>query len=168
MLKSLESKEVVDLDALNVIPKISSFWKWFGWAIPAIIVGSIAYIGWTQGSAAAGDNATYWFLANSIPTGIGGLLAMGHPVTTVAAFLSAPFTSLTPLIGAGYVAAGVQAWLAPPLVSEFQSVGDDIATWSAWWKSRLLRIFLVFLLTTIGSMIGTWVGGYEIVSNLFS
>jgi pheromone shutdown protein TraB len=25
----------------------------------------------------------------------------------------------------------------------------------------------VFLLTTIGSMIGTWVGGYEIVSNLF-
>jgi pheromone shutdown-related protein TraB len=168
MLQSLESREHVDLDSLNVIPKVSPFWKWFGWAIPAIIVSSIAYIGWTQGSDAAGDNALYWFLANAIPTGIGGIIAMGHPVTTVAAFMSAPFTSLTPLIGAGYVAAGVQAWLAPPIVSEFQSVGDDIASWSAWWKSRLLRIFLVFLLTTIGSMVGTWVGGYEIVSNLFS
>jgi pheromone shutdown protein TraB len=28
-------------------------------------------------------------------------------------------------------------------------------------------VLLVFILTTIGSIIGTYVGGYEIVSNLF-
>ena len=36
-----------------------------------------------------------------------------------------------------------------------------------WWRNRLLRIFLVFVLTTLGSILGTWVGGTEIVSNLF-
>ena len=43
----------------------------------------------------------------------------------------------------------------------------DLAIARAWWRSRLLRIFLVFLLTTLGSFVGTWIGGVEIASNLF-
>jgi len=31
----------------------------------------------------------------------------------------------------------------------------------------MLKVFLVFVLTTLGSLIGTWVGGVEIVRNLF-
>ena len=38
---------------------------------------------------------------------------------------------------------------------------------SRWWRSKLLRVFRVFTFTTFGSMIGTWVGGLEIASNLF-
>ena len=83
-----------------------------------------------------------------------------------AAFLSAPFTSLTPVIGAGYVAAFVQAWVRPPKVSEFKSVGTDMARPAAWWQNRLLKIFMVFLATPLGSVIGTWVGFIEIVGNL--
>jgi pheromone shutdown protein TraB len=30
----------------------------------------------------------------------------------------------------------------------------------------LLRIFLVFIMATLGSMIGTWGGGYGVVRNL--
>jgi pheromone shutdown protein TraB len=48
-----------------------------------------------------------------------------------------------------------------------ERVADDVATLRSWWQNRLLRIFLVFLLTTLGSLIGTYVGGFEIVSNLF-
>ena len=51
---------------------------------------------------------------------------------------------------------------------EFQSLGDDAGSLSGWWQSNLLRIFVVFALTTLGSVIGTWVGGYEIVSNLLA
>ena len=61
----------------------------------------------------------------------------------------------------------VQTWMRPPLVHEFQSVGDDMGSLRGWWHSRLLRIFLAFIFTTIGSIIGTWVGGSVIVSNLF-
>ena len=166
MLAALAVNRNIDLDGINEIPPVSPIWKWVGWSIPVVIVGSIAWIGLSQGPEAAGDNAWFWFLANAIPSGIGGLLALAHPATIAAAFLSAPFTSLTPVIGAGYVAAFVQTWVRPPKVSEFKTVGTDMSRLSAWWQNRLLKIFVVFLATTLGSLIGTWVGGIEIVGNL--
>jgi len=167
MLAALSSQADVDLDAINQIPPVSSSWKWVGWAIPILIVSSIAWIGLSQGREAAGENAWFWFLANSIPSGLGGIVALAHPATIAAAFVSAPFTSLTPVIGAGYVAAFVQTWVRPPKVGEFKNVRSDIARLPAWWQNRLLKIFLVFITTTLGSIIGTWVGGIEIVGNLF-
>ncbi|UCH92050.1 MAG: TraB/GumN family protein [Nitrospirota bacterium] len=163
----IEQQVSVDLEELNYIPPVSPIWKMVGWSIPLLIVGSIAWIGWQKGADAAGDNALFWILANGIPSGMGGLLAMAHPLTTLTAFVSAPFTSLTPVIGVGYVTAFVQAYLQPPIVKDFQTVAEDIAVPGRWWKSRLLRVFLAFLLPTIGSIIGTWVGGTRIVSNLF-
>jgi pheromone shutdown protein TraB len=115
----------------------------------------------------ARENALFWILANAIPTAIGGVLALAHGATVVAAALAAPFTSLTPAIGAGYVGAFVQAWVRPPRVREFGSVGEDVTTLRGWGSSRLLKVLLVFLLTSLGSMVGTWVGGVEIVSTLF-
>lgn len=167
MLAALQSEQEADLESINVVPNVSPVWRWVGWAIPAVIVSSLGWIGYTQGSGAAGENALFWFLANAIPSGLGGIVALAHPATIAAAFASAPFTSLTPVIGAGYVAAFVQTYVQPPKVSEFKSVGDDIGTPSAWWRNRLLKIFLAFVLTTLGSIVGTWVGGIEIVGNLF-
>jgi pheromone shutdown protein TraB len=54
----------------------------------------------------------------------------------------------------------------PPVVREFETVADDISSFTGWWRNRLLRIFLVFLLTGLGSAIGTYVGGYEIIKTL--
>ncbi|MCY4131181.1 MAG: TraB/GumN family protein [Nitrospira sp.] len=156
-----------NLDGLDVIPPVSPVWKWVGWAIPAIIVGSIALIGYQKGAAAAGDNALFWIVANGVPSGLGALLAWAHPFTIVVAVAGAPFTSLTPVIGVGYVTAFVQAYMQPPIVREFQTVAEDVAIPRRWWQSRLLRVFLAFLFPTIGSVIGTWVGGTRIVSNLF-
>ena len=164
---SLQGGRRGNLDDLDVIPPVSPVWKWIGWAIPAIIVGSIALIGYQKGAAAAGDNAVFWIVANGVPSGLGALLALAHPITIVVAVAGAPFTSLTPVIGVGYVTAFVQAYMQPPIVREFQTVAEDVTIPRRWWQSRLLRVFLAFLLPTIGSVIGTWVGGTRIVSNLF-
>ncbi len=166
-IKAILQGERSNLDGLDVIPPVSPVWKWVGWAIPAIIVGSIALIGYQKGAAAAGDNAIFWIVANGVPSGLGAVLAWAHPFTIVVAVAGAPFTSLTPVIGVGYVTAFVQAYMQPPLVREFQTVAEDVAIPRRWWQSRLLRVFLAFLLPTIGSVIGTWVGGTRIVSNLF-
>ena len=165
--RTLVDQESVDLDELDVIPPISPIWKWVGWSIPALIIGSIVIIGLQKGALAAGENALFWILANGIPSALGAAIALAHPFTILAAFIAAPFTSLTPVIGAGYVTAFVQAYVQPPMVREFQTVAEDIAVPRLWWSSRLLRIFLAFLLPTLGSIIGTWVGGTRIVSNLF-
>ena len=166
-IKAILQGERGNLDGLDVIPPVSPVWKWVGWAIPAIIIGSIALIGYQKGAAAAGDNAIFWIVANGVPSGLGAVLAWAHPFTIVVAVAGAPFTSLTPVIGVGYVTAFVQAYMQPPLVREFQTVAEDVAIPRRWWQSRLLRVFLAFLFPTIGSVIGTWVGGTRIVSNLF-
>jgi pheromone shutdown-related protein TraB len=156
------------LKSIEEIPPVSKFWKIIGWSIPAVIIMSIVTIGIQKGAGAAGANLGYWILANGIPSAIGALLAMAHPATVLSAFASAPITSLTPVIGAGYVTAFVQVMTRPPVVKEFEAVSADISSFTGWWQNKLLRIFLVFILTGFGSAIGTWVRGYRIVTNLFS
>jgi pheromone shutdown-related protein TraB len=165
--RALEERREVDLESINAIPPISPIWKWIGWGVPALILGSLLYIGVVKGLAVAGENLAYWIVANGIPTTIGAVAALAHPAVIACAFAVAPVTSLIPVIGAGYVLAFLQAYLVPPMVRELESVADDVASLRCWWRNRLLRIFLVFLLTTLGSLIGTYVGGFEIVSNLF-
>jgi pheromone shutdown-related protein TraB len=152
---------------ISTIPPISRAWKIAGWSIPVAILLSIAAIGFRQGAGEAGANALYWILANGIPSAIGAMFAFAHPATIFSAFAAAPITSLTPVIGAGYVCAFVQVMTKPPMVKEFENVGNDIGRLRGWWQNKLLRIFLVFIMTGFGSSIGTWVGGYKIFTNLF-
>lgn len=156
------------MEEIDTIPPVSKGWKIAGWSIPAAILLSLVVIGFRQGASEAGSNALYWILANGIPSAIGALIAFGHPATIISAFVGAPLTSLTPVIGAGYVCAFVQVMTQPPVVKEFEAVATDISTVRGWWQNRLLRIFLVFILTGLGSSIGTWVGGYRIFTNLFA
>ena len=153
---------------INSIPPVSPVWKFLGWSIPVVIISSIVLIGWTKGSTVAGENVTYWILANAIPSALGALIAFGHPLTILAAFLGAPITSLTPIIGAGYVCAFVQVMTRPPVVMEFEQVLGDMATVKGWWKNKLLRVLLCFMLPGFGSLIGTWIGGFEILKNLIN
>ena len=156
------------MEEINTIPPVSKGWKIAGWSIPAAILLSLGVIGFRQGAGEAGANALYWILANGIPSAIGAMIAFGHPATIISAFAGAPITSLTPVIGAGYVCAFVQVMTQPPMVKEFEAVSTDISTVRGWWQNRLLRIFLVFIMTGLGSSIGTWVGGYRIFTNLFA
>ena len=155
------------LEEISTIPPASSAWKVVGWSIPVVILASIGIIALRKGGAAAGDNILYWILANGIPSSLGAMLALAHPFTILGAFAAAPVTSLTPVIGAGYVTAFLQVMLRPPVVLEFETVLEDMGTFTGWWRNRLLRVFLAFLLPGFGSMIGTWIGGVEIISNLF-
>jgi pheromone shutdown-related protein TraB len=165
-------KKIFDIDNssllsdITTIPPISKPWKLFGWSIPLLILGSIFTIGLQKGGSDAGASLLYWILANSIPSAIGAMIALAHPLTILGALVAAPITSLTPVIGAGYVAAFIQVMMTPPLVKEFETVGDDMGTVCGWWKNKLLRIFLVFILTSLGSSLGTYIGGYEIIKNL--
>lgn len=164
--QALHEDRAHQMEEINTIPPVSPVWKLVGWLIPAIIIGSLCLLGVTKGAAVAGDNLLYWILANGIPSALGALIALAHPLTIASAFVAAPITSLTPVIGAGYVTAFVQAMMQPPLVHEFESVLEDISVPRRWWGNRLLKIFLAFMLPGFGSMIGTWIGGVEIISNL--
>ncbi|MEA3385801.1 MAG: TraB/GumN family protein [Thermodesulfobacteriota bacterium] len=165
--KALLEDRHARMEEINVIPPVSPIWRVLGWSIPAVIFASLGVIAWNKGCDVAGDNIIYWILANGIPSSIGAMLALAHPLTIVTAFAAAPVTSLTPVIGAGYVTAFVQVLVQPPVVREFETVLEDMSTLIGWWTNKLLKVFLAFLLPGLGSMIGSWIGGYEIISNLF-
>ena len=168
IIKALDNNEQINIKEIEEIPKPSPVAKIIGWGIPAIIIASILFIGYSKGLSEAGDNAIFWILANGIPSAFGALLALAHPITIITSFFAAPITSLTPLIGAGYVAAFVQVYFQPPLVKDFQNVGENAKQFFMWWRNRLLKVFLVFILASLGSVLGTYVGLFEIVKNVFN
>lgn len=156
------------IETISTVPPTRLPGRLLGWLIPGVIVLALLLIGIRQGASELTANAVYWILANGIPSALGATIALAHPATIFSAFAAAPVTSLSPLIGAGYVCAFIQVMACPPLVREFETVGSDIATFKGWWLNKLLRVFLVFVLTTFGSALGTWIGGYALINNLLN
>ncbi len=167
MEKALEAHQPIDLEALDAIPPSSKIWPWVGWSVPILIVGSLFYIGFEKGLAQAGDNLLVWALAGSIPSTLGAILALSHPLTILSAFVAAPFCILSPLIGTAHVTAFVQAWVEPPRVAELHNVTDEVGKIGRWWRNRVLRVFLAYILPGIGSLIGSILGFSHLMSALF-
>ena len=166
IIRELEHDNRQRIPEISLIPPVSTMWKIAGWGIPVLIIAALIIIGINKGASVAGANFLFWSLAHGIPAALGAMIAMAHPYTTIGAFSAAPFTSLSPLIGAGYVTAFIQVMQRPPVVREFETASSDMATFKGWWRNKLLRVILVFFLTTLGSALGTWIGGYRILSDL--
>lgn len=142
---------------LDFIPPVSLVSKIIPWLIPAIVAGLFIW-GFTSGRKdIAGEVALYWILANGLLTSLGCIMALAHPATIVAGFIAAPITSLNPTIGAGFVTAIVQSILVKPRVIDFEQINNKTLKIREWWKNRVTKIFLVFILSSIGSSIGTFV-----------
>ena len=146
-----------EIDELSVIPAKTSFSKVLPWLIPAIVIALFVAGFMTGNTEQLADAAIAWVLANGVLSALGALIALGHPLTILAAFIAAPITSLNPTIGAGFVTGLVQAFIAPPQVKDMEHVAEDISVISGWWKNRLTRVLLVFLFSSLGSAIGTMV-----------
>jgi pheromone shutdown-related protein TraB len=166
VVRALERDERIDLEALSATPRASRWTHVLGWGIPALVLLSLFVIGLRDGGAVAGENVAFFALATGLPSAAGTLLALGHPATVLSALLLAPLTALSPLIGIGHVTALVQSWVRPPFVRELSSALDDLGSAAGLWRNRLLRVLLVFALSTLGGIVGTWVGGARLLTSL--
>jgi pheromone shutdown-related protein TraB len=142
---------------IDVIPPPSLISKILPWIIPVIII-AVFTLGFMFGrKEVAQDVLVFWVLANGALSALGCIIAFGHPLTAIAGFIAAPLTSLNPTIGAGFVTAFVQTLLVKPRVRDFEQIQEGTLKFFQWWQNRLTRIFLVFILSSIGSSIGTFV-----------
>lgn len=161
--KIARGEESSDTEDISSVPKKRLGSKIAGWIIPVLIVGLIV-AGFVVGGTKIGSKmALSWFLWNAIPAGIGTLIAGGNPLTILVGFVSAPFTSLCPFIGVGFVTGIFQALICKPKVKDMESLSDDAGSLKGFYKNRILRVLLVFVLSSIGSSIGTFVGGANVV-----
>ena len=163
--EALAARRPVDIDAISQIPPVSPIWKWVGWGLPVAVLLALVWIGLQHGASAAGQQLLFWIATTGGLTAIGAALSLAHPLVVLSSFGVAPITALSPVLGAGHVLALFQAYLVPPMVREFERVADDFGSPIRWWRNRLLRIFLVFLLTTFGALAGNYVGLAEMFSN---
>ena len=169
--KLASGEEKSDCSDIDVVPKKSVAGKIISWAIPVLIVALIV-LGFVFGGKKVGaDMIKTWILNNSILAAIGTLLAGGHPLTILAAFVSAPITSLCPAVGVGLVAGLVQAFVGKPKVEDIERLQTDSNSFKGFYKNRILKVLLVFFLSSLGSAIGTFTAGTTLVisiKNFFS
>jgi pheromone shutdown-related protein TraB len=146
-----------DLAALEALPPKSRLAGLIKWGLPAAILGLFVYGFYAGGSKAGSDMILWWVAANGLLAGAGALIAWGHPLTILSSVLSAPLTSLNPMIAAGWVSGLVETVSRKPKVRDFESLQDDIRSVRGFWTNKVTRILLVVVFTNLGSSIGTFV-----------
>jgi len=166
ILKHLEreitSEELAEID---FVPKPSLLSRSLPWILPALIFALFAW-GFTKGGGINYDMIWYWILINGVLSAVGATIALGHPISIITAFIAAPITSLNPTIGAGMVVGLIQAYVVPPKVKDFQSLSEDAQSIKGWYRNRFTRLLLVFILSSLGSAIGTGVALPALISAL--
>lgn len=153
-------------ESLEHSPPASKLWKALPWLITALVLTGFA-IGFSRNTDLGWQLVLEWFLINGVLSGGATIAALAHPVTVIATFFAAPLTSLNPTIGAGFVAAGVELFMRKPKVRDFSTLRHDVTQLKGWWKNRVSRTLLVFILATLGSAAGTWIAGFRIAGTLF-
>ncbi|MUV37585.1 Phosphatidylglycerol--prolipoprotein diacylglyceryl transferase [Lentibacillus sp. JNUCC-1] len=151
-----------DLAKLTERPKKSKAPKVIAWMIPVIILSIILYTFMNNPSAGI-EQTLSWIIWNGTFSAMGALAALGHPLTILTAFVVAPITSLNPLIAAGWFAGLVQAFVKKPIVADFEQLADNVHTVKGFWNNRVTRILLIVVLANIGSSIGTFIGGADVI-----
>jgi pheromone shutdown-related protein TraB len=160
------------LPVKDIIARVSakptpSIWpKVINWAIMLILIGGLAYAfraGMEQGARMV---AVYSALTGGGAL-IGALLARSHILSALAAAISAPITVLHPAISSGMVSGAVDVWLRRPTVNDFEALRLDLRATSGWFKNKVSRILLVFILTNLFTMFGAWAAAAYLFGSVF-
>lgn len=163
---SKEIYQTQDLTKITTTPpkKISS--KLVELIVPTLIIGLIAYsfyvgidTGWRQLST--------WILWNSGLSALFTLFAFGHPLTILTSFVAAPLGTLNPLVAVGMFAGITEATLRKPTVKDLQTIQTDIFTIKGFFQNRVLKVFLVVIMSSLGGALGNFIGGFDLIRNLF-
>jgi len=150
---------------LEAMPARSRWPKVLPWAIMALVLAGF-FIGFSRSPELGWQLVFFWVAINGGLAALGALIARGHPLTILSALIAAPLTSLNPTIAAGMVTGLVESWLRKPKVSDLENLRFDITTAKGWFRNPATRILLVFLLSNLGSAIGTWIAGFKIFTAL--
>ncbi len=156
----------VDREALSVIPKPTILSRSLKWIIPTIILTAF-YWGYRQHSGQGLIEMLYaWILPNSVGAALFAAIAGATPLTILIAAIASPITSLNPTIGAGMVAALVEAWRRNPTVEDCEGINDAILSIKGMYQNQFTRVLLVAVGATLGSALGAYVGAAWVVKLL--
>ena len=166
--KIAAGQESTDTTEIASIPKKTLGAKIKGWIIPAIIIILIGLGFYFGGKNKGTELVLSWILWNGALSAIGSIIAAAHPLTILVSFIGAPITSLCPFVGVGFLTGITQAFICKPKVKDIEDLSTDAGSLKGFYKNRVLKVLMVFILSSLGSSIGTFVSGADIISKLSS
>lgn len=160
--KSDARDELRDLDH---VPPASRWPKWLAAGMVATLFGVIAYAFFKN--PALGRTALLdWVLLTAGLAATGGILAGGHPLSILVGAAVAPFKPIR-ILPPGAFAAMTELMLRRPRVADFEALRADLVAWRGWWRNRVARTLLLFILVNLGALIGEYVAGIRILHSVF-
>ncbi|MBQ4330512.1 MAG: TraB/GumN family protein [Spirochaetaceae bacterium] len=155
-----------DTADISQLPPAGVGSKVAGLAFPVLIVTLIAAGFFTGGAKASLDMLVQWILWNGSLAALGALVAGGHILTVLAGFVGAPLATLNPVVAVGLFTGLVQAWVNKPKVEDMEHLTDDATSLKGFYKNRILRVLLVFFLSSIGGVIGNGIAVPSLVATI--
>lgn len=137
------------------------------WIFPLFIVGLIV-LSIINSPGLAYDTILRFILINGSLAALGTLIALGHPLSILTAFVMAPIGVLSPFLATGWFAGLMEAWVHKPKVEDFMNLQDDVLHIKGYWTNRVARILLVVLLANVFASLGSIVYSIDLIKNLFN
>ncbi|MEE3318933.1 MAG: TraB/GumN family protein [Candidatus Thermoplasmatota archaeon] len=154
------------LTELNEEPRKPILPKLLVVAIPILFFSVVGWLAYTGQLSDLRRSAEIWLAVNAGLTGLGIIIARGHPLSVIIGALASPLTSLNPFVAAGWVAGYTQLKVDAPIGKDAQDflALDEV---SLFWKNRVGKVLLVTALGNIGSVAGTWIAAAGILGIVF-
>lgn len=157
----------IDIEPLTTLPPKKPIGKIIAWAIPIIIIALLIYTFVTNFETGI-QSLGSWVVWNGGLAALFTLIITRHPLTVLTSLCLAPFTSLNPTIAVGWFSGLVQAMVQKPTVKDLQDVQTDIFSLKGFFSNKVLKVLLVVIFANIGSSIGTFIAGADIITKLFA
>jgi len=139
---------------------------WITLAITALVFGGIAWGFWHGGFAMGAELVKQWIFYMAGLAAVGCIAAGGHPLSVLVAAIAAPLKPFRPGIPPGMLSALVELRFRKPAYGDFLALRDDAQTLRGWYRNRVARVALNFILTNLGSAIGFWLASARILGKL--
>jgi len=150
----IKKDKKVNIAKITTIPKKKNYIKFVKWLIPLAVIAAFFGLFFLKGPEITFEALKIWFLANGILSAVGALIARAHSLSILTAFVAAPFTSLHPMLAAGWITAIVEAKFNPPRVVDFKNL-SGVSTVKGFYNNKVTHLLIVTALTNLGSIIGT-------------
>ena len=165
-LKKSTIESTSKLSELREQPKKPNWPKYLMLAIPIFLIMAVIWSGIKGDFNTVWDSALIWLALNSALTGLGVIIARGHPLSVIAGALASPITSLNPSLAAGWFAGYTKLKVSPPTGKDAGDFLDFPSFYGMFFKNKVGRVIMVTSLGNLGSTAGTFLAAGLISSGL--
>jgi len=166
--KALAKKKLPTYKKLEYVPPKKVDWlKLVGYSIPVLFIGLCVWLAYTARWGDILDMLVWWTLITGTCAMIGCIVAWGHPVSWVVAFAAAPIATLHPALATGWFAGAAELWVRKPENKDLMELmSGDYETFGQYYRNKVFKILIVTAFTNLGAMVGTFIAGSKIASEI--